>query len=105
MTRLTVTADAETDANDILDYLEREAGPRVAGDFGRRFRIAIGRFVDLPETGPPRPALGLNVRVSIVFPYVLIYEYSRDDDAVTLLRILHGRRNITRRSLSRRNPP
>jgi len=56
MTRLVVTADAETDASAILDHLEREAGSRLAEDFGRRFRKAIERFVDLPEAGPPRPS-------------------------------------------------
>lgn len=100
MTRLVVTANAESDTSDILDYLQQEAGSRVAEDFGRRFRIAIERFVDLPETGSPRPLLGGNIRVSIVFPYILIYEYVREDDTVTLLRVLHGRRNITRRSVT-----
>jgi toxin ParE1/3/4 len=94
MTRLVVTADAETDTSEILNYLEREANPRIAEDFGRRFRQAIERFVDLPEAGPPRPALGKDVRVAIVFPYVLIYEYVPGSDVVTLLRVLHGRRNI-----------
>ena len=50
MTRLVVTADAETDTNDILEYLEPEAGSRIAEGYGRRFRAAIVRFVDLPET-------------------------------------------------------
>jgi plasmid stabilization system protein ParE len=31
----------------------------------------------------------------VVYPYVLIYDYARDDNTVTLLRILHGRRDIT----------
>lgn len=101
MTRLVVTADAETDVDEILDYLAREASPRVAADFGDRFRNAVERFVDLPETGPLRRALGRNVRISIVFPYVLIYEHGREDDTVTLLRILHERRNITRQTLKR----
>jgi plasmid stabilization system protein ParE len=47
MTRLVVTADAETDTDDILEYLEREAGSRIAEDYGRRFRAAIVRSVDL----------------------------------------------------------
>lgn len=83
MTHLVVTADAETDVKEILDYLEREASLRVAADFGSRFRSAIERFVDLPEIGPLRPALGRNVRISIVFPYVLIYEHGREGDTVT----------------------
>jgi len=95
MTRLVVTTDAEIDTSDILDYLEREASPRIAEEFGRRFRHAIERFVALPEAGSPRPALGQDVRIAIVFPYILIYEYLSAGDTVTLLRILHGRRNIT----------
>jgi len=100
MTRLVVTADAETDTSDILDYLEREASPRIAEDFGRRFRLAIERFVDLPETGPARPVLGSNVRIAIVYPYILIYEYVPGGDTVTLLRVLHGRRNLTNELLN-----
>jgi toxin ParE1/3/4 len=39
--------------------------------------------------------LGPNARIAIISPYLLIYDYSAKDDAVTLLRILHERRNIT----------
>jgi toxin ParE1/3/4 len=49
----------------------------------------------------PRLALGPNTRVAIVFPYILIYEYVTHDDTVTVLRILHGRRNVTRALLDR----
>jgi toxin ParE1/3/4 len=94
MTRLVVTAEADADADDILDYLRREAGPRIAADYGRRFRVTLERLVDLPETGAPRPALGSNTRIAIVSPYLLIYDYAPDTDTLTLLRILHGRRNI-----------
>jgi toxin ParE1/3/4 len=96
MTRLVVTAEADSDASDILDYLRREAGARVAADYGRRFGLTLERLVDLPQTGAPRPALGPNARIAIVSPYLLIYDYTHDDDMLTLLRILHGRRNITR---------
>src|SRR3954465_5622898 len=82
-----------------LEYLEREAGSRIAEDYGRRFRAAIVRFVDLPETGARRPALGQNVRIAIVYPYIFVYEYTPREDVVTLLRVLHGRRNITRELL------
>ncbi len=99
MTRLVVTADAEADTSDILDYLEREASPRIADLYGRRFRATIMRIVDLPETGPLRPALGQEVRIAIVFPYIIIYEYAPQNDTVVLLRVLHGRRNITRELL------
>jgi toxin ParE1/3/4 len=101
MTRLVVTADAETDTYDILDYIEEQAGPRIASEFGGRFRRTIEHVVALPFSGAPRPNLGSSTRIAIVFPYVLIYDYEEESDTVTLLRILHGRRNITRDLLQR----
>jgi len=95
MTRLLVTADAEADTSDILYYVAREAGQRIAEEYGRRFYRTIERLVDLPQSGSPRPVLGPNVRIAVVSPYVLIYEYISADDTVILLRILHGHRNIT----------
>jgi plasmid stabilization system protein ParE len=34
-----------------------------------------------------------------VFPYLVIYRYSKGDDTVSIIRILHGRRKITRKIL------
>jgi len=95
MTRLVVAADAEADMRDILAYLEREAGSSIATDYGRRFGRTIERLVRMPETGAPRPNLGPRARIAIVFPYILVYDYRRENDTLTLLRILHGRRNIS----------
>jgi toxin ParE1/3/4 len=101
MTRLIVTAEAEADTRDILAYLEREAGPLIAEKYGRRFRLTLERLLDMPGTGAPRPALGPNVRIAIVYPYILIYDHAPDEDSLALLRILHGRRNISRDLLRR----
>jgi toxin ParE1/3/4 len=59
------------------------------------------RLTSFPESGAPRPRLGENTRVAIVQPYLLIYDFTPDDNTLTLLRILHGRRNITRGLLGR----
>jgi toxin ParE1/3/4 len=96
MTRLIVTPQAESDVGDILDYLEQNAGLKVAESYDRRFRLAIERVVQHPATGAPRPALGRDTRMAIVWPYLLIYDHARAEDIVTLLRILHGRRRVTR---------
>jgi plasmid stabilization system protein ParE len=72
MTRLVVTADAEADTSEILDYLEQVAEPRVAEDYGRRFRSAIERVVGAPRSGAPRPIFGAQSRMVVVYPYVLI---------------------------------
>jgi toxin ParE1/3/4 len=63
--------------------------------------MTLKRLVDLPLSGAPRPALGRDTRIAIVQPYILIYDYTQDDDTLTLLRILHGRRNITAALLRR----
>jgi toxin ParE1/3/4 len=97
MTRLVVTADADVDLNEVLDYLKQQASAPVAEEYGRKFRLCIERLLEFPGTGPRRPALGPNVRIGIVPPYILIYDYMADDDTLILLRIVHGKRNITRR--------
>jgi len=101
MTRLVVTADAAADTDDILSYLTQEAGSQVAEKYAGQFRMTIQRLLGWPESGAPRPHVGEAVRITVVSPYVLIYEYSRGDDILVLLRILHGRRNITERLLRR----
>ena len=93
--------DADADASEILTYLEREAGLLTASDYERRFNTAIERLVDIPGIGAPRRSLGPNARIMVVYPYVLVYDYMQQDDTITLLRILHGRRNITRDLLKR----
>jgi plasmid stabilization system protein ParE len=102
MTRLVVTSDAEADLDEILDYLKREAGARVAESYGRKFRLCLERHVQSPGIGPRRPALGPDTRIGIVRPYILIYDYTEATDTLTLLRIIHGKRNITRRLIKRR---
>lgn len=101
MTRLVVTADAEADINDILDYLHKEAGTRIATSYGRKLAAIIERLVESPGIGAPRPALGPDVRIGIVPPYVLIYAFTAANDILTLLRVVHGERNITRRLIRR----
>jgi toxin ParE1/3/4 len=101
MTRLVVTADAERDASEIISFLAREAGPAVAAEYVRRFTSTLERLASLPETGAPRPSLGPNARIGIVSPYILIYDFVRVRDELILLRILHGRRNITQDLLRR----
>jgi plasmid stabilization system protein ParE len=105
MTRLIVATEAEGDIDDILRYLEREAGRRTAIAYGERFVEAIERIIDFPGAGPPRPALGPDTRVAIVYPYLLIYDFTKADDTVTMLRVLHGKREITERLIKRPSKP
>src|SRR5262245_33666161 len=69
----------------------------------RRHELCCGiqgrlpRLAAMPDIGPPRPALGSNARVVIILPYLVIYEHR--DNVVTVFRVLHGKRNITREFL------
>lgn len=87
MTRLVVTEDADADIEEVLAYLEREAGPRVAEDYGRKFGACLARLVEFPGIGTRRPTLGADTRIGIVRPYILIYDYVSAADTLTLLRI------------------
>ena len=51
---------------------------------------------DLLRIGAPRPSLGERVRIAIVHPYIVLYEYLHGSDLVQLLRVVHGRRKITK---------
>jgi len=100
MTRIIVSADARQDRNDILRYLEREAGAPIAEKYALRFRDTIKRLQDYPEIGSLQPALGAIARVAIIAPYLLIYDYASSSDKVTVLRILHGKRKAATKAFS-----
>jgi plasmid stabilization system protein ParE len=101
MTNLVVSEDADADLGEILAYLEREAGPRVAESYGRKIGECLARLVEFPGIGTRRPALGTDTRIGIVRPCILIYDYAAATDTLTLLRIVHGKRNITARLIRR----
>ena len=48
-----------------------------------------------PRVARPRPGLGLEIRSAAVKPYVVLHRYDRAADTVFILRVLHGRRQIT----------
>jgi plasmid stabilization system protein ParE len=94
MARVRVTELAKRDLRRILSDLNERAGFRVVERYAVEFKDAYRRLAEMPGIGPPRPALGPHARIAIVRPYIIIYDH--DDDAVTVLRVLHGKRDITR---------
>jgi len=99
MARIIVTESASADQAAILDDLNAKAGARTAVRFRSLFGSLYDRLTSHPEIGALRPALGANIRVGVVWPYLVIYQYAQEHDAVTVLRIVHGRRKITGRML------
>lgn len=101
MTRVVVNTAAKGDITQITEYLEAEAGPLVARRYAEHFRAAIAELTRHPEIGAPRPKLGPMTRLIVIEPYLLFYRVRSDRNEVRVLRIMHGRRSITARSLSR----
>lgn len=101
MARIVFTLDADADSASIIADLAAKAGPHVADRYEADFDAVFDRLAEHPESGAPRKKLGARVRICVVSPYAIIYEYEASEDAVTIMRIVHGRRDITRRLFSR----
>jgi toxin ParE1/3/4 len=99
MARIVITASADADLAEIIAYLREHAADTVAQKYATEFDAIYDRLVDFPGSGPRRTALGPDTRIVIVPPYVMIYDYA--DDTVTILRVVHGKRDITARLLTR----
>jgi toxin ParE1/3/4 len=76
--------------------LTAKAGGRTATKYDDLFTRLFDLLADFLGIGAPRPVLGTRIRIGIVLPYLVIYQYNERDDTVTIMRIVHGRRNITR---------
>lgn len=61
--------------------------------YAAEFDALFDRLGEFSGIGAPRPKLGAHARIGIILPYVAIYDY--EGGTVTVLRVLHGRRNIT----------
>jgi toxin ParE1/3/4 len=96
MARVILSDLAADDQAAILRDLNAKAGAQTAIKYRSLFSRLFDLLADHPGIGAPRPSLGRQVRIGIVLPYLVIYRHSESDDTVTILRIVHGRRNITR---------
>lgn len=102
MARVILAELADSDTAQIINDLAEKAGPSVSARYNARFDEVYSRLEVFPEFGTPRPKLGEQARICLVLPYIIIYEYAKSQDVVTVLRILHGKREITRRLLQSR---
>jgi plasmid stabilization system protein ParE len=99
MTRVLVSVLARQDVRDILKDLSERAGHAVASRYAADFKSVYRSLVAFPEGGSPRRSLGADARIKIVYPFVVIYDHRAD--AVTVLRVMHGHRDITAKLLAR----
>jgi toxin ParE1/3/4 len=84
---------ARRDLTSLYDYLEERAGARLAQSYIDRLDALFDLLADFPGIGASRPELGAMIRSTGLWPYVVLYHVS--DTSVHILRVVHGRRNIT----------
>lgn len=99
MATVLVTEPAKQHVRDILSDLNQRAGYAIASRYAVDFKAAYRALAQFPGSGPPRPALGPNARIKIVYPYVIVYDH--EGDTAMVLRVLHGRREITIKLIAR----
>ena len=97
MARVVVTETASADQSALLTDLFARAGRPTAARYRSRFASCYDRLAAHPAIGPRRPALGPDIRIAIVTPYVIVYAFDESRDTVTILRVIHGRRDIAAR--------
>ena len=95
MARILIAASADADYAAIIADLAAKAGWQTATRYDSLFERLYDRLAAHPDSGAPRPTLGRNIRIGIVAPYIIIYRNDHDQDTVTILRIVHGRRRIS----------
>jgi len=101
MARIVVASTADADTDDIIAYLAAEAGRNTAARYIALFDALYDRLSIHPESCVKRPDLGPDARIGIVKPFVVIYDYRPASNTVTILRILHGHRDIKLGLISR----
>jgi toxin ParE1/3/4 len=94
MARLLFAPAAARDLEKVSDDIKAAAGERVALSFVRRMRQSLERLVEFPRMGRLRPSFGAGVRSWALSPYVAFYRQVGSD--VEIIRILHGKRRLTR---------
>lgn len=104
MARVIVTVSADRDTDEIVSYLADRGGALTVQKYLRLFDRVYERLRRFPRSGHPRPKLGSSVYIAIVLPYVIIYEWDVASDTATILRIVRGRRRLTRKLLRAAGP-
>lgn len=93
-----LTASAARDVDDIVSYLAVECGnPQAAAAFMGQLVDVLENTCLFPESGPCvsnefLPDVG--IRKKLVGSYVLYYLVGTEAQLITVLRVVHGKRNM-----------
>jgi plasmid stabilization system protein ParE len=105
MAKVRMSPQARRDLLSVLAHLSNVAGARTARKYDTKFKQEIVRLKRFPGIGSPRPEFGTEARLLTVHPYLIFYDGAPRSPTVHILRILDGRRNITRQSIARGRDP
>ena len=102
MLHVVISDLAKADTLEILRRLAEVAGYAVAEKYADRFDRLYDRLAVNPEIYQARRRLGPGVRIAVVFPYLVAYRYRRGGATLSIVRVVHGRRRLTRSLLANR---
>jgi len=97
--RLVFTEPAERDLDSIIDYIALD-NPTAAEKIFRAIVATAQRLTDFPEMGPVGRLPNTREITVTSLPYVIVYEVATD--AITVLAVFHGARNLVRALVERR---
>ena len=89
--RLRRSEAAESDLDDIWSYIAADS-PAAADRVILRILAAEDRLAEFPELAAARPEMRPDLRIWPVGAYLMLYRVDRD--AVEIVRIVHGARNL-----------
>jgi toxin ParE1/3/4 len=95
MIRVIVSPRARIDMREINAYIGGRGGRATAERFVDKIETAIAGLGIFPQSHSAQPHLGADIRLLMVNPYLVFYRVT--DETVTVLRVLHGARNITKK--------
>ena len=97
--RLVFAGPAAGDLNDIIDYIALDNPPAAEGVY-RAIVAAAGRLSAMPELGRAGRLPGTRELAVGALPYIIVYEVG--GDAVSVLAVFHGARNLAHALAERR---
>jgi plasmid stabilization system protein ParE len=94
MRELLIQPKARTDLLEIWHYIAEQSHP-AANRVIQRLEAAFNDLVSMPGMGHRRPDVSdRQYRFWTVYSYLIAYRY--DEKSVTVVRVVHGKRNIRR---------
>lgn len=98
MKRLIIRSVAREDLLDYYDYLSEQGAPLAGARFLQAVQQAFARIREMPGVGSPRdvdhPQLSGLRSLAVPGYEVVRFYYVETEDAVRIIRMLHGSRNV-----------